>query len=122
MRHLRSPIDQAIAERLINLDRAFGSIQSYGPRRCQLRFRRKIQTQRNAEFALLAVGVLLQFGAAQVGSKINIGRLDRFSHNGADGVRNLKVEETGNAFIVHCISPRTLLVAKPDRSARIACR
>ena len=58
MRNLRPPIDQAVTQRLINLNRSLRSVQTDRPRGCQIRFRRKIQTQRNAELALFPVGVL----------------------------------------------------------------
>jgi len=117
MRHPRSAIHQPITQSLINLDRTLRSIQAYRPRGCQLRLRRKIQTYRNAELALLPVGMLLQLGPAQVRPKINIRRLHRFSRDGADGVRNLVMEESRNALIVRKVSPRTLLIAQPNCSA-----
>src|ERR1700691_677324 len=105
MRHSSSPINQPVAQSLIDLHRTLRSIQSYGPRSCQLRFRRKIHTQSNADLTLLPVSVLLQFGPAQVRPKINIRRLDRFTRDSADGVRNLMVEEAGNTLVLGKVSP-----------------
>ena len=116
MGEFRSPVDQAIAQRLINRDDSARSIEPYGPRGCEVRFRREIQTQSNAELTLLPVGVLLQLGAAQVGGQINIRRLDRFSRDGTDRSRNLAMEEACNTFIVGTVTPRALLVAECSAS------
>ena len=40
---LRSPINQAIAQRLVNRDGTFRSVKAKRPRSCPLRFGRKIQ-------------------------------------------------------------------------------
>ena len=117
VRHLRSPVDQPITQRLINRDRAFSSIQAYGPRGRELGLRRKIQAQRNAELALLPVNVLLQVGAAQIRCEINIRRLDCFADDGTHSIRNLVMEKARDTFIVSRVSSRALHVAERHGSA-----
>ena len=65
MRQSSSAISQTVPQRLINRDRAAGSIQVNGPGSFKRGFGRKIQAESYAEFTLLPVGVLLQFRSAQ---------------------------------------------------------
>jgi hypothetical protein len=105
MRHSGSAVDQAITKGLINRDCAFGSIEADRPRGGQVGLGRKIQAQRNAELALLPVGVLLQFGAAQIRRQIDIRGLDSLSRDGAHRLRNLMMEESCDALVVGDVSP-----------------
>src|SRR5258708_17012424 len=116
MGHLCSAVDQSIPQCLIYRDGSFTRIKPYRPRGCQLRLGRKIQTQSNAELALLPVDVLLQLSAAQVGRQINIGRLDRFAHDRANRIRNLVMEEPRHTFIVRDVAPQALFVAQSNAS------
>lgn len=100
MRQPGSPVDQPVAQRLVDSDGTFRSVQAYRPRGCELRFRRKVQTQGNAELALLPVDMLLQVGATQVRREINIRRLDCFSYDVTDCLCNLVMEEARNALVV----------------------
>src|SRR5579864_1411280 len=81
VRQLSSTICKTVPQCLVHSDRAAGSVQPNGPRRCELRLGRKVQTERNAELALLSVGVLFQFCSTQVRGEINIRRLQRLPGN-----------------------------------------
>jgi len=127
MRNASSAIDQPIPKSLIHRDRTARTIHSNGPGSLIFGFRREVETQSDAELALLSIRVLLQFGSTQITSRINVRRLDRLSYNSAYGLGDMLVKETSDTVVVHAVTERALLVSKinlstPDHVAKVAAQ
>lgn len=116
MRQPSAAVGKAVPEGLINGNDTSWRVEANGPRRGQRGLRRKIETERNAEFALLAIGVLLQFCSAEIRGQVNVGRLERLASHGAERGRHLMVEEARDWLVVGDVTARTLKVAELNRS------
>src|SRR5690348_2228608 len=75
-------------------------------------FGRIVQAQAQAEFTLLAIGVLLKHCSAQVTAGVDIRRLDLFAHAITDRPRQLMMKKSSSRLVVHSIPARALAVAE----------
>src|SRR3954469_4626870 len=116
MRQARPAIGEAVSNCLVNGQHPAWSVQLNRPRRGEFRFRRKVQAKCDAELALLAIRVFLQFGAAQIRGQIYVRRLHGLSCNSTDAGCNALVKKSRYGIIVSNVTSRTLAVPQSDRT------
>src|SRR5579872_279408 len=127
MRQARAAVGQAVADSLIDGHSSSRGVEPNGPRRCQRGLGRKIEAEGDAEFALFTIGVLLEFGSAEIRGEIDVRRLKWLSGDGAESGRDLMMEEPRHRFVVRDIAARTLGVTEingssPDQMAIVAAQ
>jgi len=100
MGQFTATVEKAIAQCLVDSDRASRSIKMQWPRRGRRGFRRIVEAKRNAELALLSDRVFLQTRSSLIGSHVHIRWLDGFADKLAYGLCQLKVEKARCRFVV----------------------
>lgn len=116
VRQAGSAVSKTIPESLINRHGASRSVEANGPRRGQGGLGRKIETQGDAEFTLLAVSMLLEFGSAEIGGEINVGRLERLAGQRSESGCDLMMKEASNRFVIGDVTARALEISELNHS------
>src|SRR5215469_7909312 len=112
MRQLRSTICQAVSQSLINRNCSPRCLEMDWPGSRKRRFGRIVETERDAEFALLAIRVLFERSSAQIRSHVDIRWLERLARHLAERCSNLMMKKSGHRIVVDGVTPRTLTVSQ----------
>src|SRR5215469_12198751 len=100
MRQLRSTICQAVSQSLINRDCSSRCVEMDWPGSRKRRFGGIVETERDAEFALLTICVLFERSSAQTRSQVDVRWLERLARHPAERRSNLMMKKAGNRIVV----------------------